>query len=258
MSIKSDVRSAYHGIVKFDNIEELYLPVFNDWNSNGQHSGSVIESCAKLKRILMPAENVMLYTQNGAWAFSRLPALEELIIPNTLGWRDYLNTSLLYACPNIRKIILGYNSITTGDYGSNWQTCDILWGDLQFAGAANCKCDNLIHLELAANGRLFDQVLNLMNTKPYMAIREDTTSSDYIDLREDERFANNLENFLWNFKNYIVDRLANMTGKSAQYCVLSDPIFSLIWDSDGNPIDKDICREIDNILESKNWTVMKV
>ena len=42
-----------------------------------------------------------------------------------------------------------------------------------------------------------------------MALRTDTDAEDYVDLREDMTLANNLQQFLQNFKTYIAERLTD-------------------------------------------------
>mgnify|MGYP006967155545 FL=1 len=76
-----------------------------------------------------------------------------------------------------------------------------------------------------------------------MALRTDTTAEDYVDLREDMSFANNLEQFLSNFKTYIAERLSEQG--SGLTLTLSQAVRDAI---EGDPT-------IAQIITSKGWTI---
>ena len=76
-----------------------------------------------------------------------------------------------------------------------------------------------------------------------MALRTDTTAEDYVDLREDMSFANNLEQFLSNFKQYIAHRL---TDKGSGLTLTLSPAVRDAIQTD---------PEIVSIITSKGWTI---
>ena len=80
-----------------------------------------------------------------------------------------------------------------------------------------------------------------------MALRTDTDAEDYEDLRESTTFANNLEQFLYNFQTYIANRVADRTGQSALTITLSSAVYAALEAQEG--------QTILATLTSKNWTV---
>lgn len=104
------------------------------------------------------------------------------------------------------------------------------------------NCPQLIHVEVCV-----EQNINLNKWIPTMALRTDTTAEDYVDLREDMSFANNLEQFLYNFQTYIADRAIDRTGQSALTLTLSAEVYASLEQQDG--------QTILATLTNKNWTV---
>ena len=61
-----------------------------------------------------------------------------------------------------------------------------------------------------------------------MALRTDTTASDYVDLREDMTLEDNLQQFLQNFRSFIVLRLANRKTTTALTLTLSANVYNAV------------------------------
>jgi hypothetical protein len=104
------------------------------------------------------------------------------------------------------------------------------------------KCPQLIHVEVCV-----EQNINLNKWIPTMALRTDTTAEDYVDLREDMSFANNLEQFLYNFQTYIANRAIDRTGSTSLTLTLSAEVYTALEAQEG--------QTILATLTNKNWTV---
>lgn len=103
-------------------------------------------------------------------------------------------------------------------------------------------CPQLIHVEVCV-----EQNINLNKWIPTMALRTDTTAEDYVDLREDMSFANNLEQFLYNFQTYIANRAIDRTGTTSLTLTLSAEVYAALEAQEG--------QTILATLTNKNWTV---
>lgn len=104
------------------------------------------------------------------------------------------------------------------------------------------NCPQVIHVEVCV-----EQSINFSRWIPTMALRTDTTAEDYVDLREDMSFANNLEQFLYNFQTYIANRAIDRTGTTSLTLALSAEVYAALEAQEG--------QTILATLTNKNWTV---
>lgn len=104
------------------------------------------------------------------------------------------------------------------------------------------NCPQVIHVEVCV-----EQSINFSRWIPTMALRTDTTAEDYVDLREDMSFANNLEQFLYNFQTYIANRAIDRTGTTSLTLTLSAEVYAALEAQEG--------QTILATLTNKNWTV---
>ena len=140
----------------------------------------------------------------GAIAFSNLPLLEEFIAPNLNSIFVDGAHSLLSNCPNIRKIVLGeiFNKIEI------WGITKNTFNDI----IAN-NHNNLIHVEIGANGVDTYKPLQWETYIPNNAIVRNKSN-----LVEDTSIcSNNLEQFLYNFREYVIKRLSIQSSKTYIY-----------------------------------------
>ena len=160
-----------------------------------------------------------------------MPILEELHMPvfRRINSYNVSNPSMIGNCPMLKKVILGALDVSMVQRGKS----------LLFSG-----CPRVVHFEI---GNSTNVSLNLNLWNPTMALRTDTDVEDYVDLREDMSFANNLEQFLYNFQTYLVDRLADRTGQSALTLTLSAEVYAALEAQEG--------QTILATLTNKNWTV---
>lgn len=190
-------------------------------------------------RILnLPSLEYILYIGNCVW-LTNCPKLEELNMPkfqgvnNTTGW-----STIFSKLPNLRKVVFGV--ISNHTFKQNNSTSDAPSG---YYSTILFDCPNAIHVEFG--GALVS--LFLASWLPINALRTDTESEDYVDLRETTKFKNNLEQFLSNFQTYIADRVADMTGKTALTLTLSSAVYAALEAQEG--------QTILATLANKNWNV---
>ena len=217
-----------HGLWNIKGEDTMVFPslksFYNDSNANTIYNWT---DCRVLK---FPVMETIPYIANVSWIYN-MPILEELHMPlfrkldGNAGW-----PRLVEACPKLRKVILGV----------------LEWSMVQSGGTSDFlrDCPQMIHLEL---GQGVNVSLKFQAWIPTMALRTDTTAEDYVDLREDMSFANNLEQFLYNFQTYIADRAIDRTGQSALTLTLSAEVYAALEQQDG--------QTILATLTNKNWTV---
>jgi hypothetical protein len=159
---------------------------------------------------------------------SDLPC-KEINMPNLL----YMQHSRAYRgtisrCANLRAVRMD-KLIKLGNAYSNDDDKQLF---------IDCPC--LIEIRI---GFGFESNFDIKDYNPTMALRTDTTAEDYVDLREDMSFANNLEQFLSNFKTYIAQRLTDKGSGLTLY--LSQAVRDAIQQD----------PEIVSIITSKGWTI---
>lgn len=111
-----------------------------------------------------------------------------------------------------------------------------------------CNSPRLIHFEVGADG-LGGLAISLDTSSwwnPTYVLSDNPTGTDLIE--EGSTAANNLEQFLSNFRDYIAERLSdNGAGKTL---TLSQAVFSAVIEG-ASPI----CDDIKGIIEDKGWKV---
>lgn len=197
-----------------------------------QFLSGFIYKCNSLESVEFPLLNTLDKVQSHFYIICSCASLKEIIAPNMT---TILCEYVVGDCPKLQKVVFGvldqdfHNAYA--DYGNN------------FVGSSA----NLVHFEIG-NGVAVSLHLNWWLAT--MAIRTDTTASDYIDLREDKDdsgefiYQNNLQQFLSNFKAYIADRLADRTGKKTLTLTLSQAVRDVLT------------AEIEDIIVSqKHWVI---
>ena len=183
-------------------------------------------------------------------------------------YRVYQSQADLYLCSNNPSLEEVYMPKLTYLQDTNYSGisgfCDCsklkLWqvGKLEFFSIATGfffrNVTDLIHFEIGAGTAIS---LNLQYWNPTNAL--DASRTDLIE--EGSTAANNLEQFLSNFRDYIANRLTdNGSGKTL---TLSQAVFSEIWDSQGQPQVKgdgldELRADIHRIIRTdKQWAVNK-
>jgi hypothetical protein len=122
---------------------------------------------------------------------------------------------LLVDCPELRVFVVG--QIKTQATSVN----------ILKDANGDSNMPNLIHFEIGAGTEVS---LNFSRWNPTMALRTDTTASDYVDLQEDTTtYQNNQEQFLANFRAYILDKLKPYVGETGKPTLtLSQPVYDLV------------------------------
>ena len=122
---------------------------------------------------------------------------------------------LLVNCPELRVLVVG--QIKTQATSMN----------ILKDANGDSNMPNLIHLEIGSG---VEVSLNFSRWNPTMALRIDTTASDYVDLREDTTtYQNNQQQFLANFRAYILDKLKPYVGETGKPTLtLSQAVYDLV------------------------------
>lgn len=223
----------------YTNLQALELPNLIDFffaSGNYGNELGMVSGSTKLERVYMPLLQRVCRRDGTRGAqvdvFQNCKALKEVIAPNlTLVGCEYF----IVGCTSLQKVVLG---TLTADFGNAYSS---------YANNFQQSTDNLVHFEIG-NGVAVSLHLNWWLAS--MALRTDTTASDYIDLREDKDdsgefiYQNNLQQFLSNFKAYIADRLADRTGKKTLTLTLSQAVRDVLT------------AEIEDIIVSqKHWVI---
>ena len=204
-------------------IEELIIGITN-LKSTYHHA--IIRFCSTIKRLIAP-RFVRGYFQS---FFYDCPNLEYIYVPKskTIANIGY-DGNQLSNLAHLKTFIAG--GLLHDQYVNNsWMSFD--------------GCPQLIHLEV--EGSITDST-NIQGWSPTTALMSDTTAEGYVDLREDMTLANNLQQFLSNFKTYIAERLTdNGTGLTL---TLSQEVRNAIHAAEDE-------YGIENIIiTKKGWTI---
>ena len=195
------------------NIEELVLPAAEVISRN-QMSYTFISNCPKLKKIDGKAFK-RFSSSNGTMMIRDCAALEEIDFRNSTSIGTYVNIALICNCPSLRKIIIGTTG--TNPYDSN---TDNLFGSPNYQASSTA---NLVHLEL---GEGFNYSLNTRQWSPTNAL--DPTGTDLVEDPTAHPTWNNLQQFLQNFRSFIVLRLANRKSTTALTLTLSANVYNAV------------------------------
>lgn len=234
----------------------------------------IISGTNKVKKLYLPNVGTCTVAINSGWAPITSTEIEELIIGITELTSTYRH-AIIRSCSTIKRLIAP--RFVRGSYQSFFYDCpnleyiyvpksktiaNIGYDGNQLSNLAHLKtfiaggllhdqyvnnswmsfdgCPQLIHLEV--EGSITDST-NIMGYSPTMALRTDTDAEDYVDLREDMTLANNLQQFLSNFKTYIAERLTDIgTGLTL---TLSQEVRDAIQQD----------PEIVSIITGKGWTI---
>lgn len=185
----------------------------------------------KAKKLVMPS--LVNVESIGNTTFCTGAELEEIEWKSFVGYGPGLWGGwpiLIGECPKLKKVVFGKLQYSLKQSNSDSSILSL---------GANC-----VHLEFG-EGTAVALLLNTWN--PTMALRTDTDAEDYVDLREDMTLANNLQQFLSNFKTYIAERLTdNGSGKTL---TLSQEVRNAIHAAEAT-------YGIENIIiTKKGWTI---
>lgn len=185
----------------------------------------------KAKKLVMPS--LVNVETIGNTTFCTGAELEEIEWKSFVGygpgiWGGW--SALIGGCPKLKKVVFGKLQYSLKQSNSDSSILSL---------GLNC-----VHLEFG-EGTAVSLLLNTWN--PTMALRTDTDAEDYVDLREDMTLANNLQQFLSNFRSYIAERLTdNGTGLTL---TLSQEVRNAIHAAEAT-------YGIENIIiTKKGWTI---
>lgn len=174
-------------------VEELELPELVNINNKISFESnnsvcSILLYKSKVRELRLPkfsSITIPNYYCSIATNCNELQILDLPSLVTTYSW-GRMSTFIARNCPNLRFLrIKG----TTDSYGGTIETTP-----------------SLIHFEIIDE---LNTNVNIGSWNPTMALRTDTDAEDYVDLREDMTLANNLQQFLQNFRDYIANRLTD-------------------------------------------------
>jgi hypothetical protein len=230
--------------VMFAEAEDLIIPC-GSATVNPLNNATLGNGTLKTKRIIFPFAKSF---KNFSWhSGSGLTPMEsatvwvneffDLIAPELLTAQGPYGI-MGWGCPKLRKV--WFPKYTAG-------VASLFYNNMQGV------FDRLICLNV---GELTTST-NMSGWTASMALRTDTTASDYVDLREEGSTAtNNLEEFLSNFRTYIALRLAdNGSGKTL---TLSQAVYDAIKDESHLFVfDEGTMTIYAYLTNIKHWTVTK-
>ena len=218
----------------FPNLEEFYgVMTTTSFNGSITNSSAITKlEMPELKRIdVQYSELGPISRQSAVQIAKGCTSLREVLMPSLTYMPPNLMTSyenyMFTSCPNIEKMVLGKLTAL-----NPWIT--------QYA--LNTPMENLIHFEIGAGTAIS---LNLAYWNPSYILSDNPTGTDLIE--EGSTAANNLEQFLQNFRDYIADRLTdNGSGKTL---TLSQAVRNAIHAAEAT-------YGIENIIiTQKGWTI---
>ena len=194
-------------LITHGGVEELVVPYLNRVEEGNSSQGSYFFECPNLKVFRLDR---LTFWQGGYYP-TLMPLLKELYMPNC---QSYLQ-SITYGgfnAPELEKWVLG--KLTSFKMANNFGTSFM------------ASCHNLIHIEVG-EGTACNLPMEVWN--PTTALSE------------------RLPEFLSNFQEYIADRVADRTGKTALTLTLSAAVYESLQAQEGHTILA--------TLTNKNWTV---
>ena len=165
------------------------------------------------------AENMRIILSNGTNSpmFGECPNLEEIDFPRLAYVNHYgittKNGGVAYDCPKLWKVRLGGLNDATG-YG---------YGTENAIGFPDCP--NLVHLEIGCD----EPVAKNVDARWYDPTNAlDATGTDLVEDPTAHPIWNNLQQFLQNFRSFIVLRLANRKSTTALTLTLSANVYNAV------------------------------
>ena len=230
------LKNGYFG-GSYVNLEEVEFPYLeyldNTQFGNTQSSSILLTECPKLKKVYLP--KLKWFTRSSLYLgiITNCPLIEEIDLPSYTGGNLNAGGEIgtgFRNNPNLRTI--KFNGLINGNFKNSFH-----------------NAPNLIHFEISVglNTNLDISSQYGDGWTPTMAFRTDTTAEDYIDLRENTSFANNLEQFLYNFQTYIADRVADRSGTTALTLTIETAVYNVLEAQEG--------QTILATLTNKNWNV---
>lgn len=213
-------------------IEEYYFPITTFVTRTGGYTyvfgNRTATNTLPIKKIVFPELIEANFNLNDCCLIARLNFLEELILPKlskiTAG---QINSGLIgYTHPKLKKLVLGCLTSYPGDYGI-------------FSKSSSIGTNpNLIHIEVGEGTAYRLDFRNAGLTNVVL-----TNTNELVEDKIAHPKWTNLDQFLYNFEHYIVDRVADLTGQTSQTITLQKSCYDVIT------------SEIKNKLTNKNWNL---
>lgn len=190
--------------------------------------GSRANADTKLKRIEFPMLKKAEFKNYDCCLLAKLDALEELILPKlSVISAEQLNCGLIgYNHPKLKKLVLGKIESYNGTYGIFSQSSSI---------GTN---PNLIHIEVGEGTAYRLDFRNAGLTNVTL-----TDTNELVEDKEAHPTWTNIDQWLYNLENYIIDRLADLNGKTAQTITFQSSCYNAIP------------NELKAKLSAKNWNL---
>ena len=208
---------------------ELSFPKLRHIRAINQNINTI--NLKKAKKLVMPS--LVNVETIGNVIFCTGAELEEIEWKSFVGYGPGLWggwSTLIGECPKLKKVVFGKLQYSLRQLNADSSILSL---------GSNC-----VHLEFG-EGTAVSLMLNTWN--PTMALRTDTDAEDYVDLREDMSLANNLQQFLQNFRDYIAERLTDKG--SGLTLTLSQEVRNAIHAAEST-------YGIENIIiTQKGWTI---
>lgn len=188
----------------------LYLPKLRriSGSRNGNYYDTFVANRSYIKTLYLPS---LTYAEGGP-AFSP-ESMRELIAPK-LASLDGMLFKKYGDSPNVTKVVLG--SFVRG-FG--------------FTGG-NTMFTNLIHLEFGADGGT--GLSASLNLYCWTCSAIDLTADDLVE--DKDKFTNNKEQLLYNFKTYTIERLQNRTNMSKLTLTIGTYLYNIVTKETDNSL----------------------
>lgn len=198
------------------NIDSLIIRNLYKITSSGNWTEYIANGDTNIKSIYLPSlvymtNNVGVDTFGGSKIIaSGCTSIEEIILPNLIEFSSNPNGAggVYYgSSTTLRKVVLGPLEIVNPVYlFDNWSP-----GVLS----------NIMHFEVGVDTKANFSIIHIVPVDPI-----DNTKTNMI---EDTFCLNNLEQFLYNFRTYVIDRLYNYTGGTKHYIYVSSVVKNTLF-----------------------------
>jgi hypothetical protein len=197
--------------------------------------GSFMSGMPLIRVLTLPSFREWRGTWNGGILFN-MAGLEELYLPEFryCGGGGAGRESFVLDCPELWKVVVGYGAFDTGTFTTILP-----------------RCPKVIHFEFINE---VSSSQRLAGWNPSYVLSDNPTGTDLIE--EGSTAANNLEQFLKNFRTYIALRLTdNGSGKTL---TLSQAVYDAIKDESHLFVfDEGTMTIYAYLTNIKHWTVTK-